>query len=74
MCVSLKWTADLTSGYDHLFLSEANRILSISFSTVDNPSIGAALRLRPMLSWLQATLTKLLFVLCYDHTFTMFRS
>lgn len=44
MGVSFKWAADLTSGYDHEFLPEANRIVSISFSSVDNPSIGAALK------------------------------
>lgn len=43
MGASFKWAADLTSGYDHEFLPEANRIVSISFSSVDNPSIGAAL-------------------------------
>jgi glycosyltransferase involved in cell wall biosynthesis len=43
MGVSFKWAADLTSGYDHEFLPEANRIVSISFSSVDNPSIGTAL-------------------------------
>jgi glycosyltransferase involved in cell wall biosynthesis len=43
MGVSLKWAADLTSGYDHEFLPEADRIVSISFSSVDNPSIAAAL-------------------------------
>lgn len=43
MGVSFKWAADLTSGYDHEFLPEADRIDSISFSSVDNPSIAAAL-------------------------------
>jgi glycosyltransferase involved in cell wall biosynthesis len=43
MGVSFKWAANLTSGYDHEFLPEANRIVSISFSSVDNPSIGTAL-------------------------------
>jgi glycosyltransferase involved in cell wall biosynthesis len=44
MGVSLTWAADLTSGYDHEFLSEADRIVSVSFSSVDNPSVGAALK------------------------------
>jgi len=43
MGVSFKWDADFTSGYDYDFLPEADRIVSISFSSVDNPSIGAAL-------------------------------
>jgi len=43
MGVSFKWAADLTSGYDYEFLPEADRIDSISFSTVNNPSVGSAL-------------------------------
>ena len=48
MNVNVAWATDLTGGYDHEFLPEAEGIREVSFRAVDNPSIGAALsRFRP---------------------------
>jgi glycosyltransferase involved in cell wall biosynthesis len=43
MGVELSWNMDLLSGYDHVFLPEADRITHTSFSSVNNPSVGAEL-------------------------------
>ena len=48
MNVNVAWATDLTAGYDHEFLPEADRIREIGFRSVDNPSVGSALgRFRP---------------------------
>ncbi len=43
MGVAIQWQTDLLSGYNHVFLPEADRITSTSFWTVNNPSVTAAL-------------------------------
>ena len=43
MNTSLQWNTDLTSGYEHVFLPEADSINQVSFRTINNPSIGDAL-------------------------------
>jgi glycosyltransferase involved in cell wall biosynthesis len=48
MGVNVAWATDLTGGYAHQFLPEAESIRQIGFRSVDNPSVGAALsRFRP---------------------------
>jgi glycosyltransferase involved in cell wall biosynthesis len=39
MGVELEWKMDLLSGYDHVFLPEADRITATSTFSVDNPSV-----------------------------------
>ena len=48
MNANVAWATDLTGGYDHEFLPEADAIHEIGFRSVDNPGVGAALgRFRP---------------------------
>jgi len=48
MNVTVAWATDLTGGYDHEFLPEADSIREVGFRAVDNPRVGAALsRFRP---------------------------
>lgn len=48
MGVNVAWATDLTGGFTHEFLPEAESIRRIGFRSVDNPSVGAALaRFRP---------------------------
>lgn len=44
MNTAFAWDGDLTEGYDHAFLDEAERIRAVSFRGVNNPSVAAALR------------------------------
>jgi glycosyltransferase involved in cell wall biosynthesis len=44
MGVELRWNMDLLSGYDHVFLPEADRITRTTFLSVNNPSVSAELR------------------------------
>jgi glycosyltransferase involved in cell wall biosynthesis len=43
MNVNVAWATDLTGGYDHEFLPEADSIREIGFRSVDNPSVTTAL-------------------------------
>jgi glycosyltransferase involved in cell wall biosynthesis len=43
MGVELRWNMDLLSGYDHVFLPEADRIVRTTFRSVDNPSVSGEL-------------------------------
>jgi glycosyltransferase involved in cell wall biosynthesis len=43
MNTAYAWDGDLLEGYDHAFLEEAEGIASVSFRSVNNPSISAAL-------------------------------
>lgn len=43
MAVTIAWNIDLTGGYDHMFLPEADTISETGFKSVNNPSIWAAL-------------------------------
>ncbi|MGD1089234.1 MAG: glycosyltransferase family 4 protein [Verrucomicrobiota bacterium] len=43
MGVPIQWKTDLLSGYDHVFLPEADSITSSGFWKVNNPSVTAAL-------------------------------
>lgn len=43
MGVRLSWNTDLTSGYDHVFLPEADGIKVTGFSAINNPSISSNL-------------------------------
>lgn len=43
MNTEIAWQMDLTGGYSHAFLPEADRIRTTGFRAVDNPSIGGAL-------------------------------
>jgi glycosyltransferase involved in cell wall biosynthesis len=48
MGVEIAWKMDLTGGYSHEFLPEADRITRTGLREVDNPSVTAALRrIRP---------------------------
>ena len=48
MGVEVEWKMDLLSGYDHVFLPEADRITDTSLLNVDNPSVVPELeRFRP---------------------------
>ena len=40
----IKWSGDMVSGYDHEFLPEAESITKVSFKTINNPGINAALK------------------------------
>jgi glycosyltransferase involved in cell wall biosynthesis len=44
MNTTFVWDGDLLHGYNHAFLDEAEAIRSVSFCSVNNPSITAALR------------------------------
>lgn len=44
MGAPVAWATDLTGGYSHEFLAEAERIDKVSFRGVDNPSVFGALR------------------------------
>lgn len=43
MGTEIAWKMDLTSGYAHEFLPEADRIERTSFTKINNPSVGSAL-------------------------------
>lgn len=43
MGVHIQWNTDLLSGYDHVFLPEADSITSTGFWKINNPSVAAAL-------------------------------
>lgn len=43
MATQIAWAGDMLSGYGHEFLPEAPAIRSISFKSVNNPSVGRAL-------------------------------
>jgi len=48
MNVDVAWASDLTGGYPHAFLDEADSITRTDFRSVDNPSVTRALaRFRP---------------------------
>ena len=48
MKTELAWATDLTGGYSHEFLDEADSIKQVGFRSVDNPSVTRALaRFRP---------------------------
>ena len=48
MNVDVAWATDLTAGYSHEFLPEADGIKQIGFRDVDNPSVAGALaRFKP---------------------------
>lgn len=40
---TIRWAGDLTGGYDHEFLPEADAIRDSAFWHINNPSVGAAL-------------------------------
>ncbi|WP_312798327.1 hypothetical protein, partial [Tianweitania sp.] len=44
MNTAYAWDGNLLEGYDHAFLDEADGIDQVSFRSVNNPSIAAALR------------------------------
>lgn len=44
MGVTISWASDLLSGYDHVFLQEASCIHNTSFFSINNRSVGTALR------------------------------
>ncbi|MGI6245941.1 MAG: glycosyltransferase family 4 protein [Pseudochelatococcus sp.] len=44
MGVVIRWAGDMTGGFDHEFLPEASGIKNTRFRSINNPSIGAALR------------------------------
>jgi glycosyltransferase involved in cell wall biosynthesis len=43
MAVTIAWNIDLTGGYDHTFLPEADTITETGFKAINNPSIWAEL-------------------------------
>ena len=43
MSVTIAWNIDLTGGYDHVFLPEADTITETGFKAINNPSIWSAL-------------------------------
>jgi glycosyltransferase involved in cell wall biosynthesis len=44
MATELRWNMDLTSGYEHVFLPEADNIHATGFWTLNNPSVATAFR------------------------------
>ena len=44
MNIEIKWASDLLTGYEHEFLSEADKISETGFWLINNPSIIAALK------------------------------
>lgn len=44
MGVVIRWAEDMTGGFDHEFLPEADNIKDTRFRSINNPGIGAALK------------------------------